>query len=265
MLYRALDMNNALGCQWKLAETPLSLSLMTPTLRRLLKVCVYSRLHQILKNYSGAIGCKFRCSGQTCVCANRIYVHSSVYADFASRLAERVSQFKIGNGLEEGVIIGPLIHSRAAEKVQRHIEDAVAKGAQILIGGKKIESTSESFFMPTVLCDVPSNALLSTEETFGPLAALIKFETEEEVIQMANNTDSGLAGYFYSRDIGRIWRVAERLEVGMVGVNSPIVGQAVSPFGGIKESGLGREGGPRGISEFMNEKLIVFGGIDGKM
>lgn len=234
------------------------------TLRRLSKVRVYSSsLHQILKNLSGAIICKFRSSGQTCVCANRIYVQSSVYADFASRLAERVTQFKVGNGLEEGVTHGPLIHPRAAEKVERHVEDAVAKGAQILVGGKKIENTS--FFTPTVLCDVPSNALLSTEETFGPLAALIKFETEEEVIRLANDSDFGLAGYFYSRDIGRVWRVAERLEVGMVGVNSPVVGQAVSPFGGIKESGLGREGGPRGITEFMNEKLIVFGGINGKM
>jgi succinate-semialdehyde dehydrogenase/glutarate-semialdehyde dehydrogenase len=210
-----------------------------------------------------AVICKFRTSGQTCVCANRIYVHSSVYADFASRLADRVSKFKVGNGLEEGITHGPLIHAHAIEKVERHVEDAVSKGAQIMVGGKKIENTS--FFVPTVLCDVPPNALLTTEETFGPLAALTKFETEDEVIRMANDTNFGLAGYFFSRDIGRVWRVAERLEVGMVGVNSPVVGQTVTPFGGIKESGLGREGGPRGIDEFMNEKLIVFGGIDGKL
>jgi succinate-semialdehyde dehydrogenase/glutarate-semialdehyde dehydrogenase len=174
-----------------------------------------------------------------------------------------VSKFKVGNGLEEGITHGPLIHAHAIEKVERHVEDAVSKGAQIMVGGKKIENTS--FFVPTVLCDVPPNALLTTEETFGPLAALTKFETEDEVIRMANDTNFGLAGYFFSRDIGRVWRVAERLEVGMVGVNSPVVGQTVTPFGGIKESGLGREGGPRGIDEFMNEKLIVFGGIDGKL
>ena len=221
------------------------------------------KLCKILKGLSAAVICKFRASGQTCVCANRIYVHSSVYADFASKLADRVSKFKVGNGLEEGVTHGPLIHPRAAEKVERHVEDAVSKGAQIMVGGKKIENTA--FFMPTVLCDVPSNALLASEETFGPLAALTKFETEDEVIRMANDTDFGLAGYFFSRDIGRAWRVAERLEVGMVSVNSSVIGQVVTPFGGIKESGLGREGGPRGIDEFMNEKLIVFGGIGGKL
>jgi succinate-semialdehyde dehydrogenase/glutarate-semialdehyde dehydrogenase len=214
-------------------------------------------------NLPAAITCKFRSSGQACVCANRIYVHSSVYADFASRLADRVSQFKVGNGLEEGITHGPLIHRRAVEKVEKHVEDAVSKGAQIMVGGRKIENTS--FFIPTVLCDVPKNALLANEETFGPLAALTKFETEDEAIRMANDTDYGLAGYFFSRDIGRIWRVAEKLEVGMVGVNSPVVGQAVTPFGGVKESGIGREGGPRGIDEFMNEKLIVFGGLNDKL
>lgn len=246
-------------------ETPLLLSLMMQTLTRLLKVLfTLLLLREILKkDFPAAIICKFRASGQTCVCANRIYVQSSVYADFASRLANRVSQFKVGNGLEEGVTHGPLIHPRAADKVERHVEDAVSKGAQIMVGGNKIENTA--FFVPTVLCDVPSNALLATEETFGPLAALTKFETEDEAIRMANDTDFGLAGYFFSRDIGRVWRVAERLEVGMVGVNSPVVGQAVTPFGGVKESGLGREGGPRGIDEFMNEKLIVFGGIGGKL
>jgi succinate-semialdehyde dehydrogenase/glutarate-semialdehyde dehydrogenase len=205
-----------------------------------------------------AIICKFRGSGQTCVCANRIYVQSSVYADFASRLAERVSKFKVGNGLEEGTTHGPLIHSRAVEKVERHVNDAVQKGAQVLVGGKSIPNTS--FFMPTVLSEVPTDALINTEETFGPLAALCKFETEEEVIRLANDTDVGLAGYFFSRDVGRVWRVAERLEVGMVGANTGILSQAVIPFGGVKESGLGREGG-HGISEYMNDKLIVFGGL----
>lgn len=213
----------------------------------------------MLINRVDAIICKFRSSGQTCVCANRIYVQSSVYADFASRLAERVSELKVGNGLEEGITHGPLIHPRAVEKVEKHVEDAVSKGAQILVGGRKIDNTS--FFLPTVLCDVPANAQLCKEETFGPLAALVKFETEDEVIRMANDSDVGLAGYFFSRDVGRVWRVTEKLEVGMVGANSGVVGQAITPFGGIKESGLGREGGPRGIDEYMNEKLIVFGGL----
>ncbi|KAF8165723.1 succinate-semialdehyde dehydrogenase [Crassisporium funariophilum] len=205
-----------------------------------------------------AILCKFRGSGQTCVCANRIYVQSSVYADFASRLAERVATFKVGNGLEADTTHGPLIHTRALEKVERHVNDAISKGAQLLVGGKSIPNTS--FFLPTVLSDVPSNALINTEETFGPLAALCKFETEDEVLRLANDTDVGLAGYFFSRDVGRVWRVAEKLEVGMVGANTGILSQAVIPFGGVKESGLGREGG-HGIEEYMNTKLIVFGGL----
>ncbi|KAF8827194.1 hypothetical protein HHX47_DHR5000686 [Lentinula edodes] len=208
---------------------------------------------------AAAIVCKFRGSGQTCVCANRIYVHSTVYAEFASRLAEKVAAFKIGDGLDESTTHGPLIHSRATEKVTRHIEDAVSKGAQVLVGGKVVENTN--FFQPTVLSDVPSDALINDEETFGPLAALVKFDTEDEVIKLANATEVGLAGYFFSRDIGRAWRVAERLEVGMVAVNTGLISQAVIPFGGVKESGLGREGGPHGIDEYMNEKLIVFGGL----
>ncbi|KAF8806223.1 succinic semialdehyde dehydrogenase [Phlegmacium glaucopus] len=205
-----------------------------------------------------AIICKFRGSGQTCVCANRIYVHSSIYAEFACRLAEKVAKFKVGNGLEEGTTHGPLIHSRAVEKVTRHVEDAVSKGAQVLIGGKAVPNSN--FFMPTVLSEVPSTAVVNTEETFGPLASLSKFETEEEVIRLANDSDVGLAGYFFSRDVGRVWRVAERLEVGMVGANTGIVSHAANPFGGVKESGLGREGG-HGIEEYMNTKLIVFGGL----
>ncbi|KAI0307131.1 Aldehyde/histidinol dehydrogenase [Multifurca ochricompacta] len=222
----------------------------------------------------GAILCKFRGTGQTCVCANRIYVQSNVYAEFASRLAERVAAFKVGNGLEEGITHGPLIHDRAVEKVMRHVNDAVEKGAQILVGGSRIDRLG-TFFAPTVLSDVPANALVNDEETFGPIAALTKFETEEEVIKLANDTDVGLAGYFYSRDVGRAWRVAEALEVGMVGANTGLISQTVIPFGGIKESGigspcnwstildlslLGREGG-HGIEEYMNTKLIAFGGL----
>ncbi|KAJ7452171.1 succinate-semialdehyde dehydrogenase [Mycena galericulata] len=207
---------------------------------------------------AAAVVCKFRGTGQTCVCANRIYVQSSVYAEFASRLTEKVSAFKVGNGLDKETTHGPLIHARAFEKVQAHVDDAVALGAQVLVGGKGIPGTS--FFLPTVLSEVPAGARVNTEETFGPVAALTKFETEEEVIRLANNTDVGLAGYFFSRDVGRVWRVAEKLEVGMVGCNTGLISQAVIPFGGIKESGLGREGG-HGISEYMNDKLIVFGGL----
>ncbi|KAG6856040.1 hypothetical protein H0H87_008144 [Tephrocybe sp. NHM501043] len=206
-----------------------------------------------------AIICKFRGSGQTCICANRIYVQSAVYADFASRLAEKVSAFKVGNGLEEGTTHGPLIHARAVEKVTRHVEDAVSKGAQVLIGGHSVPNTS--YFVPTILADVPADAQINKEETFGPLASLCKFETEDEVVKLANDTDVGLAGYFFSRDVGRVWRVAERLEVGMVGANTGILSQAVIPFGGVKESGLGREGG-HGIEEYLNTKLIVFGGLN---
>ncbi|KAI0068661.1 succinic semialdehyde dehydrogenase [Artomyces pyxidatus] len=207
----------------------------------------------------GAIVCKFRGSGQTCVCANRIYVQSSVYAEFASRLADKVAAFKIGNGLDEKTTHGPLIHTRAIEKVARHVDDAVEKGAQVLVGGHRVEGTG-TFFEPTVLCDVPANALINDEETFGPVAALTKFETEEEVIKLANNSPVGLAGYFYSRDVGRVWRVAEALELGMVGTNTGMISQAVIPFGGVKESGLGREGS-HGIEEYMNTKFIAFGGL----
>lgn len=211
----------------------------------------------------GAIASKFRGTGQTCVCANRIYVQSSVYADFASKLAEKVAAFKVGDGLDEKTTHGPLIHSRAIDKVVKHVEDAVSKGASILVGGKRLDPNQKggSFFAPTVLSDVPAGTFIESEETFGPVAALTKFETEEEVIALANDTDVGLAGYFYSRDIGRVWRVAEALEVGMVGTNTGLISHSTIPFGGVKESGLGREGGSEGINEYMNVKLIAFGGI----
>ncbi|EIW76257.1 succinate-semialdehyde dehydrogenase [Coniophora puteana RWD-64-598 SS2] len=211
------------------------------------------------KAVEGAIACKFRGSGQTCVCANRIYVQSGVYADFASRLAEKVSAFKVGNGMDDKTTHGPLIHERALEKVQRHVDDAVQGGAQVLVGGQRLPSPG-TFWAPTVLSDVPAGALVNTEETFGPVAALTRFETEEEVVALANGTDVGLAGYFFSRDVGRVWRVAEALEVGMVGTNTGLISVASIPFGGVKESGLGREGG-HGIEEYMNVKLIAFGGI----
>ena len=204
----------------------------------------------------GVLACKFRGTGQTCVCANRIYVQSGVYAEFASRLAERVAAFKVGNGLDKDTYVplplprsptdtldsrrthGPLIHERAVEKVQRHVDDAVAQGAQVLLGGARLPGAG-SFFAPTVLSDVPASALVNTEETFGPLAALTRFETEEEVIRLANDAPVGLAGYFFSKDAARVWRVAEALEVGMVGSNTGLISQAAIPFGGVKESGLG--------------------------
>lgn len=209
---------------------------------------------------TGAIACKFRGSGQTCVCANRIYVQSSIYAEFASRLAEKVAAFKVGNGLDKDTTHGPLIHDKAVAKVEHHVEDALSRGAQIVHGGKRLPGPG-SFFAPTILSDVPTDALINSEETFGPLAALTKFETEEEVIKLANDTPFGLAGYFFSRDVGRVWRVAEALEVGMVGTNTGVISQAVIPFGGVKQSGLGREGGKYGIDEYTNIKYIAFGGL----
>jgi len=218
----------------------------------------------IEKAVEGAISAKFRGSGQACVCANRIYVQSSVYADFASRLAEKVAAFKVGNGLDETTTHGPLIHDRAVSKVARHVDDAVALGANVLVGGHSPDNAQAkrigSFYLPTVLSDVPATALLTQEETFGPIAALIKFDTEEQVIAMANDSDVGLAGYFFSRDVGRVWRVAEALEVGMVAANTGVISNATIPFGGVKESGIGREGG-HGIEEYLNQKLIAFGGI----
>ncbi|KAG8900543.1 succinate semialdehyde dehydrogenase NADP+ linked [Tulasnella sp. 403] len=216
------------------------------------------------KAVEGAIISKFRASGQTCVCANRIYVQSSIYADFASRLADKVDKFKIGNGLDEGVTHGPVIHDKAIQKIERHVEDALSRGAEILVGGKRATNMSGSFFQPTVLSNVPADSQIMDEETFGPVAALVKFETENEVLDLCNRADVGLAGYFYSRDIGRIWRVAEQMQVGMVGVNTGLISQACVPFGGIKESGLGREGGPHGIDEYLETKFIAFGGLAGK-
>ncbi|CAG8462613.1 13932_t:CDS:2 [Acaulospora colombiana] len=203
----------------------------------------------------GAIASKFRASGQTCVCANRIYVQSSIYAEFASRLADKVSKFQIGNGFDPKTTHGPLINSEAVDKVTRHVEDAVAKGAEILVGGVRSDG---NFFTPTVLTGMTGEMAITKEETFGPVAGLYKFDSEEEVIGLANDSSVGLAGYFYSRDVGRCWRVAEALEIGMIGVNSGMVGTSEAPFGGVKESGLGREGSKYGIDEYLNVKYINF-------
>ena len=206
----------------------------------------------------GAMIAKYRNNGQTCVCANRIYVQAGVYDAFAEKLKDAVAKLKPGNGFEEGVTTGPLINEAAVAKVEEHLNDAVAKGAKILHGGARLGGT---FFEPTLITDVPREALVSTEETFGPIAPLIKFEAEDEVIEMANDTEFGLAGYFYSNTLSRVWRVAEAMETGIVGVNTGIISTEVAPFGGVKQSGLGREGSKYGIDDFMEIKYVCMGGI----
>lgn len=203
----------------------------------------------------GAIVAKFRNAGQTCVCANRIYVQAAVYKEFSEKLSIRVAGLKVGNGFAEGSVIGPLIDGNAVQKVKEHLEDALSLGATVTIGGNSGEQ-GEQFFSPTVLIGVTSQMKVAREETFGPLAPLFLFNTEEEVIQMANNTEFGLAGYFYSRDFSRIFRVAEELETGMVGVNTGLISTEMAPFGGIKQSGLGREGSKYGADDYVDIKYI---------
>lgn len=204
---------------------------------------------------------KYRNSGQTCVCTNRTLVHESVYDEFAQKLTAKVSKLKVGNGFDEGVAQGPLINMAAIDKVEEHIKDATDKGAKVLVGGKRHE-LGGTFYCPTLLGDVTTEMLICNDETFGPVAPLIKFKTEAEVIEIANDTKFGLASYFYTRDIGRVWRVSEALEFGMVGVNSGLISNEITPFGGIKESGLGREGGTYGIDEFLEAKYICMAGIE---
>jgi len=208
----------------------------------------------------GAMASKYRNAGQTCVCANRLYVQDSVYDAFAEKLVAAVGKLKVGNGQQEGVTQGPLIDQKAVEKVEQHIADAVGKGARILAGGKR-HSLGHSFFEPTILADVTSDMVVAREETFGPMAPLFRFKTDDEVIAMANDTEFGLASYFFSRDIGRIWRVAEGLESGMVGINTGMISNEVAPFGGVKQSGLGREGSKYGIEDYQVIKYLCMGGI----
>jgi len=209
----------------------------------------------------GALASKYRNAGQTCVCANRLYVQDGVYEAFTAKLTEKVRTFKVGAGTEPGVVIGPLIDEQGLKKVEAHVADAVGKGARVVLGGKKHERGG-LFFQPTVLTNVTPQMLVCHEETFGPVAPLIRFQTEDEVIGLANDSEFGLAGYFYSRDVGRIWRVAEAMETGMVGVNAGIISTEVAPFGGVKQSGLGREGSKYGIEEFLEIKYVLLGGID---
>ncbi|MEK6245060.1 MAG: NADP-dependent succinate-semialdehyde dehydrogenase [Pseudomonadota bacterium] len=208
----------------------------------------------------GAIASKYRNAGQTCVCANRIYVQDSVYDKFAAKLAEKVKGFKVGAGTEPGVVIGPLIDAQGLAKVEQHVADASSKGAKVMLGGKR-HSLGGLFFEPTILTGVTQAMRVSREETFGPVAPLFRFKTDDEAIAMANDTEFGLAGYFYSRDIGRIFRVAEQMETGMVCVNSGILSTEVAPFGGVKQSGLGREGSRYGIEEYLEIKYLMIGGL----
>ena len=209
----------------------------------------------------GTIISKFRNTGQTCVCANRLYVQDGVYDAFAEKLIAAVKQLRVGNGFEAGVAQGPLIDEAAVEKVEEHISDAVSKGARVLLGGKR-HSLGGTFFEPTVLADVTSEMKVAREETFGPVAPLFRFYKDEDAVQFSNDTEFGLASYFYSRDIGRIWRVAEDLEYGMVGINTGLISNEVAPFGGVKQSGIGREGSHYGIDEYIEVKYLCFGGVD---
>ncbi len=209
---------------------------------------------------TGAIQSKYRNAGQTCVCANRIFAHEDIYDEFAEKLASAVSEMKVGDGLEEGTEVGPLIDVAAVEKVEAHINDAVAKGAEVAVGGGRHERGG-TFFQPTVIKHVKVNMDVSNEETFGPLAPLFKFSDEDEIIEMANATEFGLAAYLYSRDIGRVWRMSEALEYGIVGINTGIISTEVAPFGGMKESGFGREGSKYGIEDYVEVKYLCVAGI----
>jgi succinate-semialdehyde dehydrogenase/glutarate-semialdehyde dehydrogenase len=208
----------------------------------------------------GAIISKYRNAGQTCVCANRIFVHDAVYDAFAAKLAERVGKLKVGNGVDAGVAQGPLINQDAVAKVEEHIADATKRGAKVALGGKR-HALGGNFFEPTILTGVTPEMKIFSEETFGPVAPLIRFKEDAEVVRMANDSEFGLASYFYSRDLGRGWRVAEALEAGMVGVNTGLITTEVAPFGGVKQSGLGREGSKYGIDEYVEVKYICFGGV----
>ena len=211
---------------------------------------------------AGAMLSKYRNAGQTCVCANRILVQDSVYEQFVEKLAKAAGAIKLGNGLDEGVQQGPLIDQAAVAKVEEHIADAKAHGGKVILGGARHE-LGETFFQPTIITGVTTDMMVATEETFGPVAPLFRFHDEDEAIALANATEFGLASYFYARDIGRVWRVAEALESGIVGVNEGIISNEVGPFGGIKESGLGREGSKYGMDDYIELKYLCIGGIEG--
>jgi succinate-semialdehyde dehydrogenase/glutarate-semialdehyde dehydrogenase len=208
----------------------------------------------------GAMASKYRNAGQTCVCANRLLVQDGVYDAFAAKLKVAVEALKVGNGMEPGVTIGPMINAESVAKIEEHIADALKHGASIVTGGKRSD-LGGNFFEPTILADVPHEAIIFREETFGPVAPLFRFKTEEEAIRLANDTEFGLASYFYARDVGRIFRVAEALEYGIVGINEGLISTEVAPFGGMKSSGLGREGSKYGIEDYLEIKYLALGGI----
>ncbi len=208
----------------------------------------------------GAIIAKFRNNGQTCVCANRIYAQAKVYDEFAQKLKQTLKKLKTGDGFDADVTFGPLIDQDAVEKVEEHIADAKKKGAEVTLGGDR-HSLGGTFFEPTILTGVTQDMAIAREETFGPVAPLFKFENETDVVHMANDTEFGLASYFYANDLSRVWRVAEELEYGMVGVNTGLISTAEAPFGGVKHSGLGREGSHYGLDEFLELKYVCLGGI----
>ncbi len=210
---------------------------------------------------AGAMASKYRNAGQTCVCANRILVQDKVYDQFADKLAKAASKMKVGNGLEDGVQQGPLIDENAVKKVEEHIADATKHGGEVIVGGKRHE-LGHTFFQPTVITGVTTDMKVTCEETFGPVAPLFKFHDEDEAIKLANDTEFGLASYFYARDLGRVWRVAEGLESGIVGINEGIISNEVAPFGGVKESGIGREGSKYGTDDFIEIKYLCMGGIE---
>ncbi|MGL5008466.1 MAG: aldehyde dehydrogenase family protein, partial [Paracoccaceae bacterium] len=208
----------------------------------------------------GAMISKFRNNGQTCVCANRIYVQAGVYDAFADKLATAVGGIRVGNGFDAGVTAGPLISEKAVRKVEEHIADATMRGATLVTGGER-HALGGTFFKPTVLRDATRAMLIANEETFGPVAPLFRFETTDEVISQANDTIHGLAAYFYARDLSRVWRVAEALEYGMVGINTGVISTELAPFGGIKQSGHGREGSRHGAEDYLDTKYLCMGGI----
>jgi succinate-semialdehyde dehydrogenase/glutarate-semialdehyde dehydrogenase len=210
---------------------------------------------------TGAIASKFRSSGQTCVCANRLFVQEGIYDEFAQKFAAKVKEFKVGGGYAEGVTHGPLIHDRAINKVEQHVRDAESKGGKVIQGGQRLPDLGANFFAPTVITNMNTSMNLASEETFGPVAGLFKFSSEAEVVEIANSAEVGLAGYFFSRDLQRIYRVAEALEVGMVGVNTGLISDVAAPFGGVKESGFGREGSRYGVGEYQVIKTITYGGM----
>jgi succinate-semialdehyde dehydrogenase/glutarate-semialdehyde dehydrogenase len=209
----------------------------------------------------GAIISKFRNTGQTCVCANRIFVQDRIHNEFVSLLTEKVKELKVGPGIEDGVVQGPLINADAVAKVERHVADALDKGAKIAVGGKR-HKLGRTYYEPTVITGMNTKMAMTNEETFGPVAPIYRFKDEDEVIELANATPFGLASYFYARDLGRVFRVAEALDYGMVGVNSALLGVDVAPFGGVKQSGLGREGSRHGLEEYVEIKYMLLGGLD---